>query len=91
MVSYLLTSSYSILKKNCTISSFFENEPHQLVKLQNDHWKPLIEYVENKYDIKVNIFEDVIFSSQPKESRQKLLNEVLTYNQFKLAGKVYSY
>ncbi|EOR01320.1 hypothetical protein J056_004106 [Wallemia ichthyophaga EXF-994] len=66
--------------------SFFQDEPVQLVQLQEKHWRPLIEWASKRYNTPIKVFENVIVCKQPQESRQRLLNEIKQFDQFTLAA-----
>lgn len=67
---------------------FFEDEPTQLVELQEKHWRPLIEWASKRYDTPIHAFENVIVCRQPEESRKRLLDEIHSFDQFTLAGEI---
>lgn len=69
-----------------TALSFHEDFPPQLVKLQDDNWKPLIAWVSETYNVRVDIYDGILGTKQPDATILKLGSIVSGYDQFKLAG-----
>jgi chaperone required for assembly of F1-ATPase len=67
--------------------SFHEDFPERLVKLQEDHWEPLLQWVRDKFDVEVRVYEGILNTKQPDATILKLGSVVADYDQFKLAGK----
>lgn len=67
--------------------SFHEEFPPQLVKLQDAHWKPLIEWVSTTFDVEVKIYDGILGTKQSDATIAKLGQVVAKYDQFKLAGE----
>ncbi|GAA5958690.1 hypothetical protein JCM21900_001555 [Sporobolomyces salmonicolor] len=65
---------------------FHEEFPATLVKLQEAHWKPLIDWVCKTYDVEVRIYEGILNTRQPDATILKLGSVVADYDQFKLAA-----
>ncbi|KAJ1310163.1 hypothetical protein OPQ81_006907 [Rhizoctonia solani] len=65
---------------------FHESHPPALVKLQEEHWNPLLKWAESTYDIKINIFDSVLGNTQPKETKEVLMNEVSKLGQWEIAA-----
>ncbi|KDN51535.1 hypothetical protein RSAG8_00080, partial [Rhizoctonia solani AG-8 WAC10335] len=66
--------------------SFHESHPPALVKLQEEHWNPLLKWAESTYNIKINIFDSVLGNTQPKETKEVLMNEVNKLGQWEMAA-----
>lgn len=66
--------------------SFHETQPERLVELQESHWKPLIKWVEQTYDCKIELYEGLFGTRQPLETVLKLGKAVEGFDSFKLAG-----
>lgn len=66
--------------------SFHETFPDRLVKLQDAHWIPLIEWVEKTYDVKIELYESILNTRQPDATVLKLGSIVSDFDAFKLAG-----
>ncbi|CEQ39722.1 SPOSA6832_01249 [Sporobolomyces salmonicolor] len=60
--------------------------PATLVKLQEAHWKPLIDWVCKTYDVEIRIYEGILNTRQPDATILKLGSVVADYDQFKLAA-----
>ncbi|CAE6491476.1 unnamed protein product [Rhizoctonia solani] len=65
---------------------FHESHPPALVKLQEEHWNPLLKWAESTYNIKINIFDSVLGNTQPKETKEVLMNEVNELGQWEMAA-----
>lgn len=66
--------------------SFHEEFPPQLVALQDEHWKPLLDWVRTTFQVKVSIYEGILGNKQPDDTILKLGAVVEGYDQFQLAG-----
>ncbi|TIC47232.1 DNA topoisomerase II [Wallemia mellicola] len=65
---------------------YFEDKPSQLVELQEKHWRPIVEWANKRYNTTIHVFENVLASKQPEESRKLLHNEILQFDAFTLAA-----
>jgi len=65
---------------------FHETQPERLVELQESHWKPLIKWVEQTYDCKIELYEGLFGTRQPLETVLKLGKAVEGFDSFKLAA-----
>ncbi|KAK4058789.1 ATP synthase mitochondrial F1 complex assembly factor 2 [Microbotryomycetes sp. JL221] len=65
---------------------FHEEFPQTLVKLQDDHWKPLIAWIEQTYDVKIKVYDGILGTRQSDATVVKLGAVVGAYDQFKLAA-----
>ncbi|CAE6478857.1 unnamed protein product [Rhizoctonia solani] len=66
--------------------NFHESHPPALVKLQEEHWGPLLKWVESTYKIKINIFDSLLRNTQPEETKKVLINEVNKLGQWEIAA-----
>ncbi|KAG8691839.1 ATP synthase complex assembly protein atp12 [Ceratobasidium sp. 423] len=66
---------------------FHESHPPALVKLQEQHWNPLLKWAGSTYNIKINIFDSLLGNTQPKETKEILMNEVNKLGQWEMAGE----
>lgn len=65
---------------------FHEEFPTHLVKLQDEHWKPLIDWASTTFDVEVKTYEGILNTKQPEKTILKLGSIVGDYDQFKLAA-----
>ncbi|KAG9318872.1 hypothetical protein JVU11DRAFT_979 [Chiua virens] len=56
---------------------FHHDDPEPLVKLQREHWDPLLQWARSTFEIEIHVHRSVLFHSQPERTRQ-VLNSVLT-------------
>ena len=69
------------------MSSYHEEEPRQLRKLQEEHWKPLVDWSKKDLELDTKLFDSVLIGKQPEESKAKLLSILKEFDQWKMAGK----
>ncbi|KAL4068082.1 hypothetical protein V8B97DRAFT_1866613 [Scleroderma yunnanense] len=55
---------------------FHHDDPPPLVDLQKKHWDPLLEWARMTYDVEIQVFNSVLFHSQPERTR-KILGDVV--------------
>jgi len=65
---------------------FHEDRHASLVRLQDAHWKPLIDWTSEKFNVEIRIFTDLMGNSQPKETREALENWIASYDPWQLAA-----
>ncbi|KAM0749253.1 ATP12-domain-containing protein [Meredithblackwellia eburnea MCA 4105] len=65
---------------------FHEEFPPALVKLQNEHWLPLLDWVNETFKVKTVIYEGILGTKQTADTVLKLGAVVAGYDQFKLAA-----
>jgi ATP synthase F1 complex assembly factor 2 len=68
------------------VHSYHQSEPEQLVRLQQDHWYPLLEWSREHLGADVKLFDSVLIGAQPEESKTKLLSIVANFDQWQMAG-----
>ncbi|KAI8372267.1 hypothetical protein EDC96DRAFT_552098 [Choanephora cucurbitarum] len=55
---------------------YFEELPEVLTNLQDKYWKPIIEWTEKTYQVKINTTNDIFAVTQPEETKAKLRSVV---------------
>ncbi|GAA5905080.1 ATP synthase complex assembly protein ATP12 [Sporobolomyces salmoneus] len=65
---------------------FHEDFPDRLVKLQEEHWGPLLDWVRKTFDVEVRVYEGILNTKQPDATILKLGSVVADYDMFKLAA-----
>ncbi|POY74317.1 hypothetical protein BMF94_2511 [Rhodotorula taiwanensis] len=65
---------------------FHESFPDRLVALQDAHWKPLIDWVEKTYSVKIELYDSILNTRQPDATVLKLGSVVSDFDHFKLAA-----
>jgi len=70
--------------------SFYQDEPPPLVRLQKEHWDPLLDWVRAEFDIEIITSYSVLFSSQPEASKQKLDHIMSGFDRWQMAGQYYT-
>jgi ATP synthase F1 complex assembly factor 2 len=51
---------------------YHEEFPEILTELQDKHWKPIIEWTETTYNVKINTTTDIFAVTQPEETKATL-------------------
>ncbi|KAL1680879.1 hypothetical protein EV122DRAFT_261665 [Schizophyllum commune] len=65
---------------------FHQDEPHQLVTLQKQHWDPLLDWARKTYGVDVRKAESLFSSTQPPETADKLAKALDELDQWELAS-----
>ncbi|ORX91500.1 ATP12-domain-containing protein [Basidiobolus meristosporus CBS 931.73] len=60
--------------------------PQSLIDLQNEHWKPLIDWVEEKYQVKLNVTNSILGTAQQPETVKRLRQEVESFDPLTLSA-----
>lgn len=50
---------------------YHEEHPEVLTELQDSYWKPIIDWAEKTYDVKINTTTDIFAVTQPDETKAK--------------------
>ncbi|KAG5647138.1 hypothetical protein DXG03_001093 [Asterophora parasitica] len=73
-------------KLDLVLSSFYQDYPPQLERLQAEHWGPLLEWARKTFGIEIHKAESLLFSSQPDATREKLREVLSELDQWELAA-----
>ena len=66
--------------------SYHADQPAALVKLQEAHWKPILDWARSAYDVEITTTNSLLVPSQPPETILKF-NEVLSqFSSWEMAG-----
>ncbi|KAI9310376.1 hypothetical protein BX666DRAFT_1870134 [Dichotomocladium elegans] len=65
---------------------YHEDHPEALTKLQDMHWKPLINWASTTYGVNINTTTGIFAVSQPTETRNKLRDVVEQMDPLELAA-----
>jgi ATP synthase F1 complex assembly factor 2 len=68
--------------------SFHQNYPEPLVRLQDEHWKPLLTWARDTFDLELLSSDSVLFSVQPVATRKKLDKVLQGLDPWQMAGCV---
>jgi chaperone required for assembly of F1-ATPase len=68
--------------------SFHQNYPDPLVRLQNEHWNPLLKWARDDFDIELVTSDSVLFSAQPEATKKKLDKVLQSLDMWQMAGCV---
>jgi ATP synthase F1 complex assembly factor 2 len=67
-------------------NSFFHDNPEPLVRLQSEHWTPLLEWAKRSFNVKVNQCNSILAGGQPEETHKELRKVLKSFNQWEMAG-----
>ncbi|SRR6266702_1978490 len=68
--------------------SFHQDYPDPLVRLQDEHWNPLLAWARDTFNIELLTSQSVLFSAQP-DATKKILDEALQkLDSWQMAGCV---
>jgi ATP synthase F1 complex assembly factor 2 len=68
--------------------SFHQDYPDPLVRLQEEHWNPLLAWARDTFNIELCTSQSVLFSAQP-DATKKILDEALQkLDSWQMAGCV---
>ncbi|KAL9938749.1 hypothetical protein V8E36_002468 [Tilletia maclaganii] len=65
---------------------FHEDEPHQLVRLQEERWAPLLEWASTHFNQPIEVYTSLFNTAQPSSTRQALLSHILKLDPLRLAA-----
>ncbi|EJU05482.1 ATP12-domain-containing protein [Dacryopinax primogenitus] len=65
---------------------FHEHHHPSLVRLQDAHWKPIIDWAQEKFGVEIRIFTDLMGNVQPPETRKALGDWIAKYDAWQLAA-----
>lgn len=67
-------------------ASFHESEPKALVRLQSQHWDPLLDWVSSRFGVRPTVAHDTLVASQPAELIDALRAHLLSLSPLQLAA-----
>jgi ATP synthase F1 complex assembly factor 2 len=68
--------------------SFHQGYPEPLVRLQNDHWDPLLTWARNTFDVEILTSNSLLLNAQPEATKRKLGNVLQGFDPWQMAGCV---
>jgi len=68
------------------IHSFFHDNPEPLVRLQSEHWTPLLEWAKKTFNIQICVSNSILTGGQPEETHNELRKVLKSLNQWEMAG-----
>jgi chaperone required for assembly of F1-ATPase len=66
--------------------SFHQDYPEPLVRLQNDHWIPLLTWARDTFDVELLTSGSVLFSAQPLVTKRKFDKVLQGFDPWQMAG-----
>ncbi|KAG8681603.1 ATP synthase complex assembly protein atp12 [Ceratobasidium sp. 394] len=65
---------------------FYESHPPALVKLQEEHWTPLLNWARETYQAEINTFDSILGNSQPAETKAIFAAAIDNFDQWEMAA-----
>ncbi|KAG8748737.1 ATP synthase complex assembly protein atp12 [Ceratobasidium sp. 414] len=65
---------------------FYESHPPALVKLQEEHWTPLLNWAREAYQTEINTFDSILGNSQPTETKAIFAAAIDNFDQWEMAA-----
>lgn len=56
------------------------------MKLQNDHWLPLLSWARDTFDVEILTFDSILFNTQPEDTKKKLIKVLSEFDHWEMAG-----
>lgn len=70
--------------------SFHQEHPEPLVRLQKDHWDPLLTWARDTFDIELLTSNSLLLNAQPEATKRKLDEVLQGFDPWQMAGCVSS-
>jgi ATP synthase mitochondrial F1 complex assembly factor 2 len=71
-------------------TSFYQDDPPPLVRLQKEHWDPLLDWVRTEFEVEITTSDSVLFNSQPETTKQKLDQVMSKFDRWQMAGQYHA-
>ncbi|KAI0003415.1 ATP12-domain-containing protein [Russula compacta] len=65
---------------------FHQDHPEPLVRLQDDHWNPLLTWARDTFDVELLTSDSVLFNAEPEATKRKLDNILQGFDLWQLAA-----
>jgi ATP synthase F1 complex assembly factor 2 len=83
---YLLSIHMQSPNPRCL--SFHQGYPEPLVRMQDDHWNPLLTWARDTFDVELFTSESVLFRAQPAATKRKFDKVLQGFDPWQMAGDV---
>lgn len=70
------------------VQSYHADAPAALVKLQDAHWKPILDWARSTFDVEISTTDSFLVPTQPPETILKFNDVLSTLNPWEMAGMV---
>jgi ATP synthase mitochondrial F1 complex assembly factor 2 len=70
-------------------TSFHQDSPEPLVRLQDDHWNPLLTWARDTFDVELLTSDSVLFNTQPEATKRKFDKVLQGFDPWQMAGCVH--
>ncbi|KAG8962674.1 ATP synthase complex assembly protein atp12 [Tulasnella sp. 419] len=65
---------------------YHEDSPKALVRLQKEHWDPLLEWAQKEFGVKINVIDSLFGEGQPAPTRRILEAVIECFDEWELAA-----
>ncbi|KAF8652681.1 hypothetical protein AX16_004187 [Volvariella volvacea WC 439] len=65
---------------------FYQDDPPPLVRLQEQHWDPLLQWVQETFDVEVKKAGSILFNEQPAATKAKLKAALKGFDAWQMAA-----
>ncbi len=81
-----LYHSYTLAQPTVDWISFHQDYPEPLVRLQDDHWNPLLTWARDTFDVELLTSGSVLFNAQPAATKRKFDKVLQGFDPWQMAG-----
>jgi len=81
--------SMTLTRPDLLWTSFHQDYPEPLVRLQADHWNPLLTWARDTFDVELLTSDSVLFNTQPEATKRKLDKVLQGFDPWQMAGCVH--
>ncbi|THH08199.1 hypothetical protein EW145_g2863 [Phellinidium pouzarii] len=65
---------------------FHEDSPDALVRLQDAHWKPLLAWIQNEFNVEIRVHHQLLGVAQPSETKTRFKEVLESLDEWQLAA-----
>lgn len=69
--------------------SYHADEPAVLVKLQEEHWKPILDWAKETFGVDIVVSNSLVVPSQSPETMKKFEDILAQFSPWEMAGTLY--
>ena len=74
------------LALNVRHDSYHADEPAVLVRLQEEHWKPILDWAREAFGVEIKVSDSIFVPSQPQETMKKFEEILSNFSSWEMAG-----
>lgn len=85
-ISFLLKLSISNNYLHILLNSYWQPYPESFVDLQEQHWRPIIQWASNHYNIDISLTNGILSIEQPSSTKKVLNDAIASLNSLHLSA-----